>query len=232
MELGHIFMFWESNIKKNISTKLLLFLFLFTLGGNFELYSQRKEFCTWCNGKGKLPSSSVCPNCEYWTKYQKKVNPCKVCKNTSWVKNGKFDVCYCKGKGYFIIYDLLPKVAKVKQISNPPESYDEIMARNRTIWYEFEEQIINEKQINFKHRKTGLNITFFENGNVKYFQKKAGKEIILAKGNYVLKLGEIGYYKTTIIEAKIITSDGVIRIFDSSDMTNLMGKEIVEDPFK
>ena len=233
MKLSHCrFELIESNITNSLPYKIFFIIFFLTLGANFELYSQRKILCIWCDGKGKSPSSNVCSNCEYWTNYQKEVNPCRVCKNTRRVKNGKFEACICKGKGYYIVYDLLPKVEKIKKISNPPESSDEIMARNRTIWYEFEEQIISEKQINFKHRKTGLNITFFENGNVKYFQKKAGKEIILAKGNYVLKLGEIGYYKTTIIEAKIITSNGVNRIFDSSDMTNLMGKEIVEDPFK
>lgn len=78
--------------------------------------------CFWCGGEKYVTgilSYNTCNACNYFTKEQRKFNPCSVCRNTQMVnvKKGRKKCTYCNGKGKeyadYSFWEILAKQLKL-----------------------------------------------------------------------------------------------------------------------
>ena len=172
---------------KSQGIKLFSIIVFFFLGINTSLHSQSKirETCNWCSGKGKISSTITCPNCKYWTKFQKEVNPCNVCKNKRYINSGRFDNCtICEGKGYKLLLNLSPNLAQIQLHTRGLFSEDE---KNRAFWNQCKLESFEKTMLNIIINLQGdkvLILTFLENGKANMSLTEGGKEVANFWGTY------------------------------------------------
>jgi hypothetical protein len=150
----------------------IIFSFLFlVLNAKLFAQSKYKETCLLCDGRGKTESAirKPCPNCTYWTKYQREVNPCRVCRNTRSVSSGKYNICYrCKGKGYEMLWKLSPNLANIQLHTRGLFTEEE---SNREFWQYVKLIAVSSNELRVEiplkplEKKAKGILTFFENGD-------------------------------------------------------------------
>ena len=151
---------------------LLLLIFIITPTYSQEYYKQK---CHHCEGRKRTADyiGEACPNCTYWTNYQKQANPCRVCKNKRRIYRASVVCGVCKGTGIETIRNLTQNLKEIYSTSNGTflSIYSSAIDREKKeCWQAYKYHYVNSEQIYFDFHvssdpKTTFRLAYYDNGD-------------------------------------------------------------------